>query len=290
MNVYHHFLRNQGNRNFYTLYIAHNLHFIVYACMFDGQYQLALDSARKLSTILTEDTLNATCLGPFCGIARYYNTITHYLKEGLSALHYHVYVRFGKWKEILEEPKPENPEVFKFSSVLHPYARALAFAVLNKIEEAENEEKEFDRLVAELPEDWRIFNNTCKDISAVAKQMMRGEIEYRKGNFDEAFARLRESVFLGDNLIYDEPWSWMQPPRHALGALLLEQGRVEEAEKVYQDDLQVHPNNFWALHGLSECLELQGKDSSSTKSECEKAKLRFDVPANASCYCRLSVQ
>lgn len=38
-----------------------------------------------------------------------------------------------------------------------------------------------------------------------------------------AFDNLRRAVDLCDQLNYDEPWGWMQPPRHALGALLLEQ-------------------------------------------------------------------
>uniref|UniRef100_UPI001CC11361 hypothetical protein n=1 Tax=Pseudomonas sp. BF-RE-03 TaxID=2832359 RepID=UPI001CC11361 len=41
------------------------------------------------------------------------------------------------------------------------------------------------------------------------------------------FAHLREAQSLDDNLPYDEPWGWMQPVRHALGALLLEQDRSE---------------------------------------------------------------
>jgi len=52
-----------------------------------------------------------------------------------------------------------------------------------------------------------------------------------------AFARLRAAVALEDDLPYDEPWGWMQPVRHALGALLLEQGRAAEAEVVYREDL-----------------------------------------------------
>ena len=28
---------------------------------------------------------------------------------------------------------------------------------------------------------------------------------------------------MSDELVYDEPWGWMQPPLHALGALSLEQ-------------------------------------------------------------------
>ena len=58
----------------------------------------------------------------------------------------------------------------------------------------------------------------------------KGEIEYRKLNFDEAFAHLRKSVELYNSIRYDEPWGFMQPTRHALGALLLEQNRIEEAE------------------------------------------------------------
>ena len=36
---------------------------------------------------------------------------------------------------------------------------------------------------------------------------------------------VRRAVDLYDNLIYSEPWSWMLPPRHALGALKRESER-----------------------------------------------------------------
>lgn len=35
-------------------------------------------------------------------------------------------------------------------------------------------------------------------------------------------------------LVYDEPWGWMVPAEHALGALLLEHGHVEEATSVFR--------------------------------------------------------
>ncbi len=53
-----------------------------------------------------------------------------------------------------------------------------------------------------------------------------GEIAYRKADYAAAFAHLRRAVELDDGLPFDEPWGWMQPTRHALGALLLEQVRV----------------------------------------------------------------
>jgi tetratricopeptide (TPR) repeat protein len=142
-----------------------------------------------------------------------------------------------------------------------------------------------------------VFNNTCLDILAVAAEMMRGEIEYRKGRFDSAFAHLRKSVELDDNLPYDEPWAWMQPTRHALGALLLEQGRVEEAEAVYRADLGLdgtlpracqHPENVWSLHGFHECLMRLGKHAEARiiTQRLDIATAWADVPIESSCFCR----
>ena len=127
--------------------------------------------------------------------------------------------------------------------------------------------------------------------------MMDGEIAYRKGHFDEAFAHLRRSVELDDNLPYDEPWGWMQPTRHALGALLLEQGHVEEADAVYRADLGLddtlrracqHPDNVWSLHGFHECLMRLGRTAEAEimKQRLDIAAARADVPIKASCFCR----
>jgi tetratricopeptide (TPR) repeat protein len=153
--------------------------------------------------------------------------------------------------------------------------------------------------VPHVPGTRYVFNNTCLDILAVAAEMMYGELEYRKGNFEAAFAHLRKSVELDDNLPYDEPWAWMQPTRHALGALLLEQGRVEEAEAVYRADLGLddtlsracqHPDNVWSLHGFHECLLRLNKtdEARMVKLRLELATARADVPIQASCYCRLN--
>ena len=89
----------------------------------------------------------------------------------------------------------------------------------------------------------------------------------------------------------------MQPPRHALGALLLEQGRVEEAEAVYRSDLGLdgklsracqHPDNLWSLHGLHECLirSREQADTTLIRQRLDLAQARTEVPIRASCFCR----
>ena len=100
-------------------------------------------------------------------------------------------------------------------------------------------------------------------------------------------------------IAYDEPWGWMQPTRHALGALLSEQGRYDEAEAVYRADLGLdgslrracqHPDNVWSLHGLHECLARRGHTAEAplVKQRLDLALARTDVPVKASCYCRRS--
>ena len=98
--------------------------------------------------------------------------------------------------------------------------------------------------------------------------MLDGELEYRRKNYDVAFEHLRGAIRREDSLPYDEPWGWMQPTRHAYGALLMEQGYLEDAVDVYKTDLGLndklpralrHPNNVWALHGLHESLSRLGE-------------------------------
>jgi hypothetical protein len=76
------------------------------------------------------------------------------------------------------------------------------------------------------------MNNPINAVVAVAKKMLAGELAFRTGPPDAAFALLEEAILLEEALVYDEPWGWMQPVRHALGALLLEEaGRASSPDK-----------------------------------------------------------
>lgn len=77
----------------------------------------------------------------------------------------------------------------------------------------------------------------------------------------------------------------MIPSRHALGALLNEQGRHTEAEEVFREDLRLWPNNAWSLFGLKLALENQGKDASTVAAAFAVAAARADVPMHAPCFC-----
>ncbi|MGF1567087.1 MAG: tetratricopeptide repeat protein [Nodosilinea sp.] len=275
------FVEKIGADNFYTLYRLHNYHFTIYGAMFLGQPSVALTTSDELMTALPEDFLRP--------MADWF--------EGFLPMKQHALIRFGLWEDILAQSLPKDAELYCVTTAMMRYSRAIALANLKKPAEAEAERVLFDQAYQRVPETRMLFNNTCRDILQVAEQMMLGELEYHRGNYDKAFEHLRRSVELDDNLPYDEPWGWMQPTRHALGALLLEQGHYDEAEAIYRADLGLdntlsracqHPNNVWSLQGLHECLMHRGEtvEAAHIKSQFDKAVALAEVPIRASCYCR----
>ncbi len=184
---------------------------------------------------------------------------------------------------------------------MHQYAKGVAHATLKNFEEAEAEQRRFHAAVARIPKDRKFFNNSAASTLSVGEKMLEGELEYHKGNYELAFAALRESVSRDDNLEYTEPWAWMHPPRHALAALLAEQGRYEEAEEVYRADLGLteelqrcaqHPDNVWALHGFVECLHRRGdtEELPLYEGKLATALAKTDVPITSSCLCRMKTE
>ncbi|CAL9663766.1 hypothetical protein SUDANB176_07118 [Streptomyces sp. enrichment culture] len=283
------YLERAGAMNFYTLYRAHNHHFRIYGAMFAGQSEVALDAAARLEAAIPEKLLRVQS-----------PPMADWL-EGFLAMRVHVLIRFGRWDDILALPFPADPELHCVTTAMLHYARGVALSATGAVERAEAEREEFRAAVSRVPGSRMLFNNTCRDILAVAAAMLDGELAYRKGDYDTAFAALERSVELDDNLPYDEPWGWMQPTRHAYGALLLEQGRVEEAEAVYRADLGLdatlprplqHPGNVWALHGFHECLLRTGRtaEAAIVAPQLRQAAALADVPIEASCFCRLQTR
>ncbi|NNE79961.1 MAG: hypothetical protein HKN18_06770 [Silicimonas sp.] len=275
-----------GIYTIYTGYRIHNMHFAAYGAMFLGQFDAAWTAARHLADSIPEDLLRVES-PPF---ADFY--------ESYLSVWVHVLIRFGRWSQIVDEPLPEDRTLFSnLTATLH-YAKGVAHAALGNVEDSEAEKTLFLAARDAMQDARRMHNVLCHEQLAVAEAMLEGEIEYRKANHDLAYQRLRDAVALEDRLPYDEPWGWMQPTRHALGALLLEQGHVEEAEAVYREDLglggtlsraQVHPDNVWSLRGLNDCLASRGAENTAegrlVAQRLATAEARADKPVGASCFC-----
>jgi tetratricopeptide (TPR) repeat protein len=274
-----------GPMNAYTLYRCHDLHFLVYGAMFVGDRGTALDAADRLVDAIPESLLRMES-PPMAD-----------LLEAFVPVRVHAMVRFGMWEELVAEPLPADYELYAATTAFVHYGRGVAFSATGRVDEAERERELFRSAAARVPTTRLLFNNTVTDLLAIASEMLDGELLYRRGEYDAAFAALRRSIDLDDHLPYDEPWGWMQPTRHAYGALLLEQGHVEEAAAVYRADLGLddslpralrHPRNVWSLHGYHECLRRLGRDdeAATVKADLDAAQALADAPIGASCACR----
>ena len=279
------YLKLQGALNFYTLYRCHNLHFVIYGAMFSGQLAPALAAASRMEAAIPRELLEVQS-----------PPMADFL-EAFVPMRMHVLVRFGKWQEIIDAALPEDQALYCVTTAVMHYAKTLAYANLFNVPAAERQLALYKEARVRVPDSRTLFNNVAIDILAVAEEMMQGELEYRRFNYDKAFTHLRKSVEMYDSMRYDEPWGFMQPTRHALGALLMEQKHFEEAESVFRADLGYdsslpracqHPDTVWSLHGLHECFVRRKAlaEAALVKQRLDIAMARTDVKIHASCFCR----
>ena len=284
------YAEHAGRLNFYSLYRAHDHHFRIYGAMFAGNRRVALDGGRRARGGAARRSCCGSRLPPMADWL-----------EGFVPMSVHVLVRFGMWDELIALEPPEDAELYAHDDGDDPLRagrRAGGDAgAWRTPRPSASGSRPRSRAV---PETRYLFNNTCADILAVAERDAR-----RRDRLPPRRVTSRRSRSCGGRsssttaLPYDEPWGWMQPTRHAYGALLLEQGEVELAEAVYAADLGLddtlgracqHPNNVWSLHGYHECLDRLGKAGRGADRRAAarpREGARADVEIHASCFCRL---
>jgi tetratricopeptide (TPR) repeat protein len=254
---------------FYAMYMAHNGHFFAWAAMMQGRSAESIDHARKMVASIPEEFVRD--FGP--------------VVDGFLAFVPEALMRFGKWEEILAEPKPRGD--LPLSQALWRYTRVASFTALGRPDDARAEQKLFEEAAAKVPADGHFGNNKAADLIAIARHVLQGEIAAKEAKYDEAIQHLREGAKIEDTLRYDEPPDWMQPVRHTLGAVLLKAGKLEEAAVVYKQDLQKYPENPWSLFGLAEALKASGKtdEAQAVRRRYERAWAKADFQMVASCLC-----
>ncbi|MGE0336534.1 MAG: hypothetical protein AB7Q76_14695, partial [Gammaproteobacteria bacterium] len=224
-------------------YYPHNIHFLWFAAMFDGQQARALAAARKVASKIDDATLAEMPM-----------------LAGFRVVPYWTLVRFGQWEDMLREPAPPDSNAF-LTGAWH-YARGEAFVGTGNLPEAKRALAALEATLAAESLDQPLFSpNTARALLNVGVPTLGGLIAAAEGNHAAAIAALELAVRREDALVYTEPSEWAYPPRHVLARVLLQAGRAAEAETVLWQDLTQHPENGWALHALAQALREQGKDA-----------------------------
>ncbi|MEC7236596.1 MAG: hypothetical protein VXW17_01115 [Pseudomonadota bacterium] len=269
---------------FYRTLVCHDAHMLMFTGMQTGNLADAQHGAAVMAAVL-EDRLT-----------RPPETHMEMTLEGYCATIAHVDVRFGRWQQIADRGFDGDASCRPVSWAMHCQARAVALAALGRHDEAGDAAAAFDAARKAVPDGYGYFNNQADDILAVGAAMMRGEMAYHAGETEAGLAWLWRAVEAEDRLAYTEPRAWMHPPRHALGALLLEQGQLAAPRRLYEcdlghsDDLPVsrqNRGNIGALHGLAECLRRLGDPQAEDAAAALAAAMPLaDQAITSSCFCR----
>jgi tetratricopeptide (TPR) repeat protein len=247
-------------------YYPHNLHFLWFAATYDGQSQLAIDSARKTASKIDDAVMEEMPL-----------------LAAFRVVPYFALTRFGKWDEMLQEPAPASKNAYL--NGIYQYARGLALVAKGRVGEAEQALATVRQILDDKSLDQPLFSpNTARSVLQIAPLVLGAEIAAARKQYDAAISQLERAIRLEDGLVYTEPAEWHYPVRHALGAILLGAGRAAEAETVYWDDLRRNRDNGWALVGVAQALRAQGKNEQAKIAEARFNRVwtRADVTLTSS--------
>jgi tetratricopeptide (TPR) repeat protein len=234
------------------LYHPHNTHFLSASAAMEGRSKDAIEAAKKTKVLVMEGPIDQPGM------------------EGLqhfASMPLYLYVRFGKWNEIMAEPSPPSDRPYMVG--VWRYARAVACARMGHPEDAGRElaalaewstKHDFSKLMVSPA-------NPAQKILAIALEVASAETKAASGDKNAAIEHYRKAVELEDDMRYNEPADWITPTRFGLGALLLETGKPAEAEAVYRKELEHNPNNAWSLFGLTAALKSLGKQDEAAKTE-----------------------
>ena len=247
-------------------YYPHNIHFLWASASMEGRSAVAMEAGEKVA-----NNVQFEMIEEFPGVEFFKTIPTQTL------------VQFGEWDDILALEAP--PESLEYSRGIWHYARAVAAAHSGDIAAAKAER---DALVplkeaADVQHlDTLLYPATM--LLDIADSLAMGEIAMAEEDYAAAVTHFERAVQVQDDLPYTEPPFWYYPTRLSLGKALLADGQTTEAEAVYRLNLENYPRNGWALFGLMQALEAQGKDTADVESRFDVVWSQADVTLTASTF------
>ena len=247
-------------------YYGHNIHFLWTSSEMMGRYHAALDASRRLVKAVDAAELSKTL--PSGEL---------YVFTPVATL-----LRFGQWDAILAEPAP--PQSLKLDLAVWLYAQGFAHANKGDLAAAGADR---DRLAGLISDDYSRFDPSglpARQMVGMSLALLDGEMARTGGRLDEAVAHFKDAAVLEASLPYTEPPYWHQPTAHLLGAALLQAHRPAQAEAVYRESLKTYRDDGWALFGLAQALDAQGRsaDAADARRAFDKAWAFADVKLTSS--------
>ena len=228
----------------FEIYAGHNLHMLLFAASMDGQGAIAMQAGKDHAKV-TRSTM--------------YQVLTM--------------IRFGRFNEVFEVNNRPNE---RFDGGMWDFAQGYARLRMGEADFARLYLERVKKAASDTSKaDFR--GHKVQDLLHVAVGILGGEIYLQTGDLQSAIVSFEGAVAMEDSLRWDEPEPFPFAARHWLGAALLEAKRYADAERVYRKDIEDHPHNGWALFGLLQALEAQGKRDLNAEMDFQESWKRSEV-------------
>ena len=230
-------------------YYPHNIHFVLASAQMAGDLATTMAYVERLEGKIPD------------AIAEQVGWI-----QAIRTAPYFAHAHCSSPETVLALPDPGGK--FPLIKAMWHYARGVAWAAQNEVEKAKSEaahiaelnrKSDFSGLLA-----WAV---PAPDLLNLARHVIEGRIAQAQGDLARAIKEFETAVAIQDSLAYMEPPYWYYPVRQTLGAALVQAGRAQEAESVFEQSLKNTPKNGWALYGLMEAQKAQDKHDAAQATQ-----------------------
>jgi tetratricopeptide (TPR) repeat protein len=235
-------------------YYPHNVHFVLAAAQMAGDGPTVIAAAEKLRGLIPQDIAR--------GIA---------IAHPVTAAPYFAHAQFSPPGSILALPDPGD--AIAYAKGIWRYARGIAYVAQRNFDAAAAEANAIAALAREA--DFSLLKASGvpgQEVMNLAQSVIQGRIAQAQGNFTAAIDHFQQAAAIQDRLPYMEPPYWYYPVRQTLAAVLLQAGRLQDAEDQFMRALKRAPANGWSYYGLSQVYKARGDASAAGQAEAELAK------------------
>lgn len=284
------------------LYFSHKHAFLLSSAAMEGRKGLVLQTADELEDECDLGTVARVLGGSFLSY---------------TAWRWMAMLRFGEFDAVLADTgaaESVDSKLLPYTAAMRHYVRGFALASSAKCDEAWEEARAFDVLASNATtraqplflitagQAFDVANSTmharlagcAPDRRATALRGVRriggagGDSGTRRRSSSVVAHYWQQAVEMVDRFPYMEPPIWPSNLRACLGQALLDEGRYEDAQAVFEKDLEEWPGNGWSLKGLHLALkgQPQGKATEAwlARRKFEAAWRNADFELDRSCF------
>jgi tetratricopeptide (TPR) repeat protein len=235
-------------------YYPHNVHFVMASAQMSGDGPTVIAAAEKLRGLIPDEVAR--------GIA---------MVQPVKAAPYFAHAQFSAPDTILALGDPGD--AFPYVRGIWHYARGVASVARRDFAAAKAEADAIDVLARTA--DFSLLKAggvPAQEVLELARAVIAGRIAQAQEDFKLAAEQFETAAALQDALPYMEPPYWYYPVRQSLAAVLLQAGRLAEAEEQFQRALSRAPANGWSYYGLAQLYRARGDNAAAAKAEADLAK------------------